>query len=143
MATDDNGRAAKKVDYTVTFACGHTSLVTLYGDPSTHRRKLGYLKHKGLCLECRIREEGLPRVQVHIFEDAAEGTFTVALENAYDIRETLKGFGYRFQRELRGLKNVWVITHTDQETFRLDMEMLADKFGLTREQFHHQHLEAF
>lgn len=38
--------------YDITFSCGHTGTITLYGKNEDRERKLEYYKREGLCKKC-------------------------------------------------------------------------------------------
>lgn len=43
--------------YDITFSCGHTGTIELFGKTSERERKINYFENHGLCAECRKAEK--------------------------------------------------------------------------------------
>jgi hypothetical protein len=83
--------------YGVTYSCGHSGEVTLFGPGKERDRKLEWLAREGSCRECFLatkKAEG-PEVLLGRVGDLYE----LQVVESYDHREALKARGYRFSRD--------------------------------------------
>lgn len=90
--------------YDVTYACGHSATIQLFGPEKERTRKRAWLA-KQRCFQCdRVhREAEGPKARLRFvgagIDGRGVGSFAVALRDAYPIRETLSAAGYHFDRE--------------------------------------------
>ncbi len=49
--------------YEVTFSCGHTETVTLFGEEKSRQRKIKYLEEHGFCSDCEEEERERKKIE--------------------------------------------------------------------------------
>ena len=79
--------------YTVSYSCGHTMSVQLYGPTQERYRKIAYYEG-GICPECfRVKKEQEPPIaHYRVCNSGVE----INVVNSYAIKDTLKARGYRY-----------------------------------------------
>lgn len=73
--------------YNVTFSCGHTETIILYGKTEDRERKLEYYKQEGLCKKCFQAQQNDPysktiRVNYKDYKEHYANFKTI--QNSYD-----------------------------------------------------------
>lgn len=92
--------------YEVTYSCGHTGTVQLYGKTEERERKIKYYKEYGLCPECYKKQKqeenekmGLVLCSAVEYELSNKGEIQVRLSFRGDTKphkEEIKALGYRW-----------------------------------------------
>lgn len=92
--------------YEVTYSCGHTGTVQLYGKTDERERKISYYKEYGLCSECYKKQKqgenekmGLVLCSTVEYELSGKGEIQVRLSFRGDTKphkEEIKALGYRW-----------------------------------------------
>lgn len=92
--------------YTVTYSCGHTGTVQLYGKTEERERKIKYYEEYGLCPECYKKQKqeenekmGLLLCSTIEYELSGKGEIQVRLSFRGDTKphkEEIKALGYRW-----------------------------------------------
>lgn len=92
--------------YTVTYSCGHTGTVQLYGKTEERERKIKYYEEYGLCPECYKKQKqeenekmGLVLCSTIEYELSRKGEIQVRLSFRGDTKphkEEIKALGYRW-----------------------------------------------
>lgn len=92
--------------YTVTYSCGHTGTVQLYGKTEERERKIKYYEEYGLCPECYKKQKqeenekmGLLLCSTIEYELSRKGEIQVRLSFRGDTKphkEEIKALGYRW-----------------------------------------------
>lgn len=92
--------------YTVTYSCGHTGTVQLYGKTEERERKIKYYEEYGLCPECYKKQKqeenekmGLVLCGTIEYELSGKGEIQVRLSFRGDTKphkEEIKALGYRW-----------------------------------------------
>ena len=87
--------------YDVTYSCGHSGTVTLFGKGTDRERKLEFFKDSGICPECFKKkkmeeEEKTPLgLKIQIFPFRTENFVNLSFTgNAYPVKEEIKKLGY-------------------------------------------------
>ena len=92
--------------YEVTYSCGHTGTVQLYGKTDERERKISYYKEYGLCSVCYKKQKqeenekmGLVLCNTIEYELSGKGEIQVRLSFRGDTKphkEEIKALGYRW-----------------------------------------------
>lgn len=92
--------------YTVTYSCGHTGTVQLYGKTEERERKIKYYEEYGLCPECYKKQKqeenekmGLVLCSTIEYELSRKGEIQVQLSFRGDTKphkDEIKALGYRW-----------------------------------------------
>lgn len=88
--------------YNITFSCGHTGTVELFGKDKERHKKLEYFQENGLCSECykkmmREEEQAQPITCNIILSSHTETPFTLYLTgNVFSVKDTIKQLGYKW-----------------------------------------------
>ena len=92
--------------YTVTYSCGHTGTVQLYGKTEERERKIKYYEEYGLCPECYKKQKqeenekmGLLLCSTIEYELSRKGEIQVRLSFRGDTKlhkDEIKALGYRW-----------------------------------------------
>lgn len=92
--------------YEVTYSCGHTGTVQLYGKTDERERKISYYKEYGLCSECYKKQKqeenekmGFVLCSTVEYELSRKGEIQVRLSFRGDTKphkEEIKALGYRW-----------------------------------------------
>ena len=96
--------------YDVTYSCGHSGTVDLFGKDEERERKLEFFKDSGLCPECfkakkRKEEEQIPLgLKIQILPFSTETPINLAFTgNSYPVKDEIKKLGYYFSDLEAGL----------------------------------------
>lgn len=98
------------MQYDVTYSCGHSGTVNLFGKGKEHERKLAFFRDCGLCPECykakkRKEEEQVPLgLKIQISPFGTETPVNLAFTgNSYPVKDEIKKLGYYFSDLEAGL----------------------------------------
>ena len=117
--------------YDVTYSCGHTGIVELFGKNSERERKLQWFSESGLCPECykaqkRAEQEKQPLV-LNIDLDPFDRNglpFILSFSgNSYSVKEEIKNLGYSWGDLVTG---VFGILQKPQKAWQ--MRVSAEEF---------------
>ena len=127
--------------YDVTYSCGHTGIVELFGKNSERERKLKWYE-EGVCPECyktqkRVEQEKQPLVLNIDLDPFDRNGFPFILffsGNSYSVKEEIKNLGYSWGDLVTG---VFEILQKPQKAWqmRVSAEELDDRVNAVKDFF--------
>lgn len=123
--------------YEVTFSCGHTERIQLYGKHTDRERKIKWFEAHGKCSECY--KASLPNyVRVETSRKDKKPYLVVDTKKSFDIKDTLKSLGYKWGR----IEGHWALPISEATTEDAMTELLQNLEEATGLQFEVKEEEA-
>lgn len=92
--------------YNVTFSCGHTETVTLYGPLANREKRIEWLTRNGVCTQCWKAEQPKARLSLAGKRPTEDTTTSILIaRDSYELKDYLKSLGFHFNGEMRA----WVL----------------------------------
>ncbi len=82
--------------YNVTYSCGHSDTIQLYGPHKERDRKIEYFEQQGTCSDCYRKERAADGPMFSVCVHRSRGVQLACYRNTYPIKDQLKAEGYRY-----------------------------------------------